>query len=137
MTQNTAQSEAMQAVRLLRGHALSGELTQAQIEALYQACKLLEGFIEGAQNQSRSLPAEMFDSGFLRNKDGVFLYYYGDAFYRVGEYVYVKTPAEGTKLLKILSFYPENNGVSLVGLGYKGSCDLSEMVSLNLTGSSK
>jgi hypothetical protein len=43
---NTAQSEAMQAVRLLRGHALSGELTQAQIEALYQACKLLEGFIE-------------------------------------------------------------------------------------------
>jgi HPt (histidine-containing phosphotransfer) domain-containing protein len=53
---NTAQSEAMQAVRLLRGHALSGALTQAQIEALYQACKLLEGFIEGKSATSENTP---------------------------------------------------------------------------------
>lgn len=47
-TQTTAKSEAMQAVRLLRGHALATTqgLTQAQVEALYQASKLLEKFIE-------------------------------------------------------------------------------------------
>jgi hypothetical protein len=45
---STQQSEALQAVRLLRGAALSQHSepkTQAYIESLYQACKLLEGFI--------------------------------------------------------------------------------------------
>lgn len=99
MTQNTAQSEALQAVRLLRGAALSshGEpKTQAYIETLYQACKLLEGFIENHQALELSTDDEDMtyqsandNTDSISHIDGHLTWQRGNSTFRLQEHIYV------------------------------------------------
>lgn len=84
MVDSTAKGEAMQALRLLRGYALSHELTQAQIETLYQASRLLEGFIEGAGVLESAIP----DVG-INPEDVSNVGWISGPTFRKGEYIHV------------------------------------------------
>jgi hypothetical protein len=138
MAHNTAQSEAMQAVRLLRGHALaSGSIkTTATIEAIYQACRLLEGFIEDdlrAKIDTALSDDEDMTCGITHSAEHV----YNGAVFRVGEYLLSDYgPRLEKGKIQSISVSPHEMITYNVG-GWNFCIKLSDIFHLNRKGSFK
>lgn len=112
---STQQNEALQAVRLLRGHALSSYIepkTQATIETIYQACKLLEGFIESAGVlESTDINYEVSD--VIEHRNGYRTWTRGNVSFRLGNHIWVDEIGTSGKITELSK---SENGKIRVGV---------------------
>jgi hypothetical protein len=122
---STQQNEALQAVRLLRGHALaSGSIkTTATIEAIYQVCKLLEGFIESAG---------VLESDGIAAIDEIT---YEGATFKVGEHVFAHDPNGKIVSVKLVRFITEHGLAGVEDDTMRFSLRFFDMLVLNPEGS--
>lgn len=123
---STQQNEAMQAVRLLFDMALSGDKepkTQAQVETLYQARRVIEGFIvDAGVLESTAVAKEPTSTTF------------NGATFRVGEFILVEGP-DGIRAEQIDKVSPIHDFIEHSSNGWHHSRPISDIIDLNPNGS--